>query len=522
MTWTPKVQFENPQSAQRPTDKDIESRLAQAKVSNTALAIYQAKKRPGFGTPVPYTSLKFQRQVEALHLHRHAKAVEVSDPSLDRSDETAVAINPRHPRNIVAGAASFDGTQFINTAYVSKDGGHSWTTVTALSNTSEGAGIAFDDSHNCYYVTMQGGFFPVCVISQDGGMTWSAPAAFGFGDKTAVAARGKIALCGFDRLNTEACAFTLDGGATWTVHDFTDSGIGTAPLVSYDHKRFYIIYGALDNNLKIYASADQGQTWTGPTTIVAGNAPFSTIAGPLSYEGGALTSPGTNVAIDGRGHLHVLYIDSNKQVPMYTKSRDHGATWTAPVNVNPERPNDAHMWPCIACTKHGDLLGGSLVFTQALGNYSILRHKKAEDDDEWTTREADSGSWSAAGPSPGFRIGFGDYFDCDCLPECGTAVMGWSETVNGAQPWQSWVRTLDMCEDHESLVDVLEDEIGYLTAAFDTQEFPFPRTPQTMAKFQDNLKELGKKLETARRRLKVSRDANPLPTEEKLAEPRAA
>lgn len=79
-----------------------------------------------------------------------------------------------------------------------------------------------------------------------------------------------------------------------------------------------------------------------------------------------------------------------------------------------------------------------------------------------------------------------------------------------------------MCEDHESLVDVLEDEIGYLTAAFDTQEFPFPRTPQTIAKCQDNLKELGKKLETARRRLKVSRDANPLRTEEKLAEPRAA
>jgi hypothetical protein len=522
MTWTPRVHFENPQSAHRPTDKDVENKLAGAKVSNTALAIHQARNRPGFGTPAPYTRLKFQRQVEALHLHRHAKAVEVSDPSLDRSDETAVAINPRHPRNIVAGAASFDGTQFINTAYVSKDGGHSWTTVTALCNTSEGAGIAFDDSHNCYYVTMEGGFFPVCVISQDGGMTWSAPAAFGFGDKTAVAARGKIALCGFDRLNTEACAFTLDGGANWTVHDFTDSGIGTAPLVSYDHKHFYIIYGALDNNLKIYASADQGQTWTGPTTIVAGNAPVSTIAGPLAYEGGALTSPGTNVAIDGRGHLHVLYIDSNKQVPMYTKSRDQGATWSAPVNVNPRRPNDAHMWPCLACTKHGDLLGGSVVFNQVLGKYSILRHMKAEDEDEWTTREADNGPWSAAGPSPSFRIGFGDYFDCDCLPECGTAVMGWSETVNGAQPWQSWVRTLDMCENKESLVDVLEDEIDYLTAAFATQEFPFPRTPQSVAKFQDNLKGLRKKLEAARNALKASRDAHPLPTEEKAAATQAA
>jgi len=40
---------------------------------------------------------------------------------LCRSDETAVAINPKNPRNIVAGAVSFNGTQFINTAYVTKD-----------------------------------------------------------------------------------------------------------------------------------------------------------------------------------------------------------------------------------------------------------------------------------------------------------------------------------------------------------------------------------------------------------------
>src|SRR5258708_4654311 len=242
MTWTPKVQFKNPDSALRPTDKEISSRLLRGRVSNTALSIHQAKKREGFGVPVPYAGPKVGRQHHPHH-HPHRHAIEVSDPSLDRSDETAVAINPKNPRNIVAGAASFNGTQFTNTAYVTKDRG----------------------------------------------MTWSQPAAFGFGDKTAVAARGDIALCGFDRVNTEACAFTLDGGLNWTVHDFTDRGIGTAPLVSYDHKHFYIIYAALDNNLIIYASHDQGQTWTGPTTIVAGNAPESTIAGPLSYEGGAAT-----------------------------------------------------------------------------------------------------------------------------------------------------------------------------------------------------------------------------------------
>jgi len=129
---------------------------------------------------MPYTRPKLGRQLHPGRPHRHA--IEVSDPVLDRSDETSVAINPRNPRNIVAGAASFNGTQFINTAYVTKDRGLTWKTVTVLTNTDEGAGIAFDDSGNCYYTTMQGGFFPVCVVSQDGGMTWSQPAAFGFGD----------------------------------------------------------------------------------------------------------------------------------------------------------------------------------------------------------------------------------------------------------------------------------------------------------------------------------------------------
>src|SRR5260370_3740345 len=143
---------------------------------------------------------------------------------------------------------------------------------------------------------MKGGMLPVCVVSRDGGLTWSLPAAFGGGDKTAVAARGQTALVGFERINREACAFTLDGGVTWTVHDFTALGLGTGPLVSYDHKRFYIIYAALDNNIKIYASPDKVLTWTCPTIIVPGHAYQSTIAAPLSYEIRALTSPGMNHA----------------------------------------------------------------------------------------------------------------------------------------------------------------------------------------------------------------------------------
>ena len=110
---TPRVYFENAASAKPPTDQEIEAILAQGSVSNTALSIRRAKARPGFGAAAPYVRLVPSPSVRAFP-HRHARAVEVSDPSLDRSDESAVAINPRNPRNIVAGAASFNGAVFAD------------------------------------------------------------------------------------------------------------------------------------------------------------------------------------------------------------------------------------------------------------------------------------------------------------------------------------------------------------------------------------------------------------------------
>ena len=508
----PTVRFEKADSNRKLSKGEIDDLLAKgAKVSNTALAIHQGRKRGAIGVATPYARRRLARHVHPYHPPVLSAAIDVSDPGLDRSDETAIAINPKNPRNIVAGAASFNGTQFDNTAYVTKDGGNTWTTVVAITDTDEGAGLAFDDSGHLYYTSMQGGFYPMCVVSSDGGLTWGPPASFGYGDKTAVAARGKTALVGFDRVNTEACAFTLDGGATWAVHDFTDSGLGTAPLVSYDHKDFYIIYAAADGNLKMYKSHDKGATWSGPSVIVAGNAWSCAIAGPLSYEIDALTSPGTNVAIDGKGHLHVLYIDSTARLPMYTTSKNHGATWSAPVNVNPERATDAHMWPCLASNKHGDLQGGSLLYDQALGKYRVLQHIKAADEDEWTTVEADNGPWAAAGPSTGFRIGFGDYFDCDSLPQCGVSVMGWSETPNGLQPWETWVRIRDLCECDEDRVESLEDEIEHLEDAFESGELPFPRTNHEVERFQARLVGLREDLRDEQGRLGRCREANPLP-----------
>jgi len=60
-------------------------------------------------------------------------------------------------------------------------------------------------------------------------------------------------------------------------------------------------------------------------------------------------------------------------------------------------------------------------------------------------------------------------------------------------------------------VDALENEIDRLMDASGSQEIPFPRTKQNIAKFEANLDELRRKLRTAQVALEKCRDANPLP-----------
>lgn len=118
-----------------------------------------------------------------------------------------------------------------------------------------------------------------------------------------------------------------------------------------------------------------------------------------------------------------------------------------------------------------------------------------------------------AGPSPNFRIGFGDYFDCDSLPEFGISVMAWSETANGQQPWQSWVRIVDRWEWEDERVSALEDEIDRLTEAFELGELPFPRTDENVARFKARVEELRKTQSAAQIALQKRRDSNHVPAE---------
>src|SRR5258708_22428536 len=123
----PIVKFKNKNSARALTDKELEKKLAEGGVMhNTALHIREAKKLLGKGAA---KKSKLKGSAGAAPALAPSQANQASDPGLDRSDETAIAINPKNPKNIVAGAATFDGQQFTNSAYVSMDGGSTWKTI---------------------------------------------------------------------------------------------------------------------------------------------------------------------------------------------------------------------------------------------------------------------------------------------------------------------------------------------------------------------------------------------------------
>ena len=186
-------------------------------------------------------------------------------------NETAIAVNPANPANLIGGANDYQlslspgGTLYetiYSRAHVSFDGGRSWTTYVVPFSSYVATGdpaVAFDAAGHAYYATL--GFLfsqgrgcctnPDVVVahSGDGGKTWSTPVrvasgtgSFGsvgtFNDKEYIAAWG----------NGNAIV-------TWTV--FNDGIKGS-----------FISSPIFDS-----VTHDGGATWSAPQEI-SGSAPF--------------------------------------------------------------------------------------------------------------------------------------------------------------------------------------------------------------------------------------------------------
>jgi len=233
--------------------------------------------------------------------------------------EGMIRENPNDPRNLVAGglyqapsAANDTGTyntSGVSGVFTSRDGGRTWFDQTLPPSpdwsdaTSAECGhihladtaIGFGPNDVVYYIDLsypiassttcpnpQAGIGLYGAVSHDGGTTWNAP----------VALRGTVAGTSVDK--------------PWIA---VDPNTGEA----------YVAYTD-DNNgsgIWIQNSTDEGASWSDA----------------LELTSGGRTGLGVELMVDPSGGVDAAWIDSGGGQVLFTRSTDHGATFSTPVVI---------------------------------------------------------------------------------------------------------------------------------------------------------------------------------------------
>ncbi len=202
-----------------------------------------------------------------------------------RTSEFTVAKDPRDPMHLIAAGMDWDspdGTVQC-TAFVSKDGGGTWTAVAGLpghvgTNEDTDPWIAIDAKGRAYLTCTEGGAGLLLGTSEDGGFTWDTAKVVptgGTAAKDAIGAfgDGELYLCyqngGLNVLHSN------DAGGSWTQSSFSTPA-GCNGVVQGPEGNVYVVWqgaGAIEaDNLMpappafgVVATADHGRTWSSTT-----------------------------------------------------------------------------------------------------------------------------------------------------------------------------------------------------------------------------------------------------------------
>jgi len=183
-----------------------------------------------------------------------------TDASVEAQNEPFIAINPSNARHIVVGANNWEAGngRFDVTAYVSFDGGQSWSSSHPYIERNASRLNAAD---------------PTVAFGRDGKVY------FGFVAMTP--AQGAVAV-----------STSQDGGLTWNRQSWVSSftGVADKPALAAANGRLYVYYQ--NSALMSTVSSNEGATWSAPLAIEAG---------------------GRNAApvVDGAGNVHVFYNTTN-------------------------------------------------------------------------------------------------------------------------------------------------------------------------------------------------------------------
>ncbi|MBA3920153.1 MAG: exo-alpha-sialidase [Nostocaceae cyanobacterium] len=306
-----------------------------------------------------------------------------ASPSNARS-ESAIAINPLDPYNIVASSKRFTNPAtyaFSLAAYATFDGGQSWIEAPPLAlqpgwaGTSDPA-VAWDNFGNAYLVALPfgpGSSIPTLGIavyrSADGGRTWEPPTLIhsSSGDDKQWAAGdinpaspfyGNVYAAWDDGggVGDSKLAFarTTDHSATWkgfgpqpagtALPGITDSG-GPELSVAADGT-IYIVWVTASNQIKFIKSTNGGESFSAPVVAASGIttlSAFPTTEGWSTFLGASfriLTLPtgcigtGNNVIFAWADAREIVSGQRRSRI-YYRHSTDGGNTWQGPDSGQP-------------------------------------------------------------------------------------------------------------------------------------------------------------------------------------------
>jgi hypothetical protein len=407
--------------------------------------------------------------------------------------ESSVAINPRHPRQLVSASKKFHNIltyDFTLATEYSHDGGQTWNDSPALAlpagaTVMTDPTLAWDDAGNVFLVGLTGNNPPtfntigiVIYKSSDAGVTWSAPNPIhnsAGDDKQWAAGDGNPAspfhgnvYAVWDDVGGMDYARTTDHGATWT-------GAGGAPAggviltggyypeitVSDDGTVYIVSIGG--SQIGMIVSTDGGNTFapaanpaSGVTTLEAS---LPKVDGWPEFAPGASFRVITDPSVAAFGDTVLVawpdYRDGVSRIYL-ARSLDRGATWkTGPAGkpvLNRHIPgNFQHFHPqmvvnpdgVFACTfyelgpKPTNMLIDVIVATSH--DHGKTFHAHSVTDQPWDP--AVDAPWAHGDPKVTF---IGDYFGFAGSEQGFHPV--WTDTRTGIQ--ELWTDTVS-AERHE-------------------------------------------------------------------------
>jgi subtilisin-like proprotein convertase family protein len=290
-----------------------------------------------------------------------------------------------------SGSYTGPGTHFTGYSH-SSNGGLSFTDKGSFPTDTEGDGgdpvVAVDQASSLVYFSTLGSntFESIQVFkSTDGGKTFATPVngTPGYGstgdfqdkewltvDNFSGAGQHNVYLCwtrfgagGEDEIRLTS---STDEGATFGPSLGTlvsSGGQGCFVVVGSDHSVHVFYYRGTDpggqggdNKLFMRRSTDLGATF-GVEHEVA-DLLTTTINGRLDLPGGLRSNSFPHAAVNpANGHLYVVYNDNPAAADdgdvYFVKSTNHGSTWSAPVQVNPDDSGRDQFFPTVNVAPNG-------------------------------------------------------------------------------------------------------------------------------------------------------------------------